>query len=158
MTKRILIAVICLISINAKAQSLTGNEVMDAHINGIEALKTTIIENWEKPYKQMGIEVESDIYYSKKSRSIVYRTEVFSKKVFTRFTTSSLSAMEKTFWKDFRVSLIKQDPSGGILNEFIEAVKETGINYRWVFVYKDKSIVEVTDSDELIYYLRASSK
>lgn len=153
MKRKLLFAVICLLSMNVEAQSLTGNDIMDEHIKGIEALKTTIIENRERAYKQMGIEVESDVYYSKKSHSIVYRTEVFSKKDFSRFTTTSISAAEKTFFESFRAVMLRQDPSGKMLNEFVEALKETKISYRWVFVYKDKSIEEVTDTDELLHLL-----
>lgn len=158
MAKKILIAVICLISINAKAQSLTGNEFMDAYINELEKIKTTAIENWERPYREAGIEVESDIYYSKKSRSIVIWTRVFSKKIFSRFTTAALSAVEKDYFEAVRANLLRKDPSGETLNEYIEALKETEINWRWIFVYKDKSVVEITDTDEILYYLGAFSK
>ena len=158
MAKKILIAVICLISINAKAQSLTGNEFLDAYINELEKIKTTAIENWERPYREAGIEVESDIYYSKKSRSIVIWTRVFSKKVFSNCTTAALSAAEKSYFEALRAVTLREDPSGETLNEFIEALKETEINWRWIYVYKDKSVVEITDTDEILYYLGASNR
>lgn len=158
MTKKLLIVVLCLISINAESQSLTGNDYMDAFINALEEKKTTFIDNWETPYRRAGIEVESDIYYSKKSRSIVIRTEVFSKKIFSSFTTTKLSNVEKSYFESFRAVMLREDPSGGTLNEFIEALKETEINWRWIYVYKDKSVVEITDTDEILYYVGAFSK
>ena len=158
MAKKILIAVICLISINAKAQSLTGNEFMDAYINELEENKKTLVDNWERPYKRAGVEIESDIYYSKKSRSIVQWTRFSSKKIFSGFTTAVLSSIEKSYFETLRAVMLREDPSGETLNEFVEAVKETEINYRWIFVYKDKSVVEITDTDEILYYLGAFSK
>ena len=158
MAKKILVAVICLISINAKAQSLTGNEFMDAYINELEENKTTLIKNWERPYREAGIEVESDIYYSKKSRSIVVWTRVFSKKIFSNITTAALSSIEKSYFEALRAVMLRDDPPGVALNEFIEALKETEINWRWIYVYKDKSVVGIADTDEILYYLGASNR